>query len=243
MPFTLAHPAAVVWLPRNRFIHMPALVIGSMSPDFVYFLNGRASGGIGHTLWGFVWVNLPLVLACYAVYALLWRRVLAEYLPACINVRLPPEPLFRRHHAAKRAAVFAACAFAGMASHTVWDAFTHETGWAVRQWAFLRGGLLSLPLYKWLQYGGGVGGLVFISLLRLRSARRFPAPPQATAGQKRLFWGMVGLAAFVLWLLWLWMRPVPLGAAATQLIRIIDCAAAAFTGAACAVAVRRRKSG
>ena len=49
MPFTLAHPVAVLPFSRCRYCHFPALVIGSLSPDFVYFLHGRAVSG-GHGL-------------------------------------------------------------------------------------------------------------------------------------------------------------------------------------------------
>ncbi len=38
MPFTLAHPAAVVFL-KNKKFNFTALILGSMAPDFIYFLN------------------------------------------------------------------------------------------------------------------------------------------------------------------------------------------------------------
>ncbi|MFP5073747.1 DUF4184 family protein [Neisseria sp. WLZKY-1] len=49
MPFTLAHPIAILPFSRCRYCYFPALVIGSLSPDFVYFLHGRAVSG-GHGL-------------------------------------------------------------------------------------------------------------------------------------------------------------------------------------------------
>lgn len=51
MPFTLAHPAAVLPFWRSR-LHFPALLLGSVAPDFGYFLAGRPVSGAGHTLWG-----------------------------------------------------------------------------------------------------------------------------------------------------------------------------------------------
>ncbi|MSQ59664.1 MAG: DUF4184 family protein [Betaproteobacteria bacterium] len=42
MPFTIAHPAAALPLlrPLRGFGVLSALVIGSMTPDFPYFLTG-----------------------------------------------------------------------------------------------------------------------------------------------------------------------------------------------------------
>lgn len=54
MPFTLAHPAVVLPL-RHRLLHQEALIIGSMSPDFLYFLYGQASQSFGHRFDGFFW--------------------------------------------------------------------------------------------------------------------------------------------------------------------------------------------
>ncbi|WP_255361307.1 MULTISPECIES: DUF4184 family protein [Eikenella] len=47
MPFTLAHPVAMLPFTRRR-VHFPAMVIDSLAPDFVYFLHGRAVPG-GHS--------------------------------------------------------------------------------------------------------------------------------------------------------------------------------------------------
>lgn len=79
MPFTLAHPAAVLPLARSR-LHFPALMLGSMAPDFIYFLYGRPVNGYGHTLVGCVLLNLPLVVLLYAIYRyavadVFWRHV------------------------------------------------------------------------------------------------------------------------------------------------------------------------
>lgn len=69
MPLTFAHPAAVLPFSRkSKYIHFPALVLGSMAPDFEYFLRGQPIGAIGHTFSGFLTYNLPLVIFFYLVY-------------------------------------------------------------------------------------------------------------------------------------------------------------------------------
>ncbi|AIK36171.1 hypothetical protein BG07_3819 [Bacillus pseudomycoides] len=50
MPFTFAHPAAVIpFCKKQRYVSVTALVLGSMVPDFEYFLHFRPYGVIGHT--------------------------------------------------------------------------------------------------------------------------------------------------------------------------------------------------
>lgn len=56
MPFTLAHPAAVVFF-KNKKFNLTALILGSMAPDFIYFLNFRPYGNLGHQILGFFILN------------------------------------------------------------------------------------------------------------------------------------------------------------------------------------------
>ena len=95
MPFTLAHPVAVLPFARCRRVHFPAMVIGSLAPDFVYFLHGRAVPG-GHGLANLLWPNLPLCFALYALYLALWHHTLHDFLPDCLNAayRLPESTMF-----------------------------------------------------------------------------------------------------------------------------------------------------
>jgi hypothetical protein len=46
------------------------------------------------------------------------------------------------------------------ASHIVWDSFTHPTGWAVQHLLWLQHSIGRWPIYKLLQYGSGLFGLV-----------------------------------------------------------------------------------
>ncbi|HNH84716.1 MAG TPA: DUF4184 family protein, partial [Acidobacteriota bacterium] len=51
MPFTFCHPAIVIPVARRSHWLSP-LVIGSMSPDFLYFLNFSTGHSFGHTFTG-----------------------------------------------------------------------------------------------------------------------------------------------------------------------------------------------
>lgn len=52
MPFTFAHPAAVLPLgvKKTKYIDFTALVIGSMAPDFEYFIHFKPYQEYGHTI-------------------------------------------------------------------------------------------------------------------------------------------------------------------------------------------------
>jgi len=61
MPFTLCHPALVVPLHRcvRRWTSLSALVIGSMAPDFVYFLPAGVDGVFSHSVPGLFLYCVP----------------------------------------------------------------------------------------------------------------------------------------------------------------------------------------
>ncbi|MVO76193.1 DUF4184 family protein, partial [Paeniclostridium sordellii] len=61
MPFTLAHPAAVIFT-KNKYFNLMGLILGSMAPDFIYFILFNPISNLGHTFLGFLFLNLPL---CY----------------------------------------------------------------------------------------------------------------------------------------------------------------------------------
>src|SRR3954469_17106149 len=77
MPYTLSHPLAVV--PIRRYSPIPlsfaALVMGSMSPDFGYFVEQFDIAAFAHTIPGTFAVCLPSSLFVLAVFYLVRRAV------------------------------------------------------------------------------------------------------------------------------------------------------------------------
>lgn len=169
MPFTFAHPGAV--LPFKRFktqwLDITALVIGSLAPDFEYFIHFRPYQVVGHTLMGQVYLNLPLVFIVAYLYH--------HYLKPAILLNLP-KPFDQRyaHLMAKKWSiptiqaffVFSYSALLGMASHLFLDAFTHSDGYFVSRLSVLQTSIsifsLNIPLYKLLQHGGTLIGFTLI---------------------------------------------------------------------------------
>ena len=148
MPFTLAHPIAILPFSRCRYCYFPALVIGSLSPDFVYFLHGRAVSG-GHGLADMLWPNLPLCFAVYWLYLALWRDTLSDFLPNCLNAApYRPSENVDFHKIKAVALAFIPSALFGMGTHLFLDAFTHPTGWFVQHFPVLQQTVLFLPIFQ-----------------------------------------------------------------------------------------------
>lgn len=152
MPFTFAHPAAGVPLlhPLARYGVLSALVIGSMAPDFSYFLPFSISRSQSHSIAGLFWFCVPVGLIAYVVFHRLLARPLVDLLPASLRMRLLPV-IDGRVDAPWRAVVVSL--FVGSATHIAWDAFTHAGAPLVRVSRALRFHLVTLSGYPLSVYG------------------------------------------------------------------------------------------
>src|ERR1700679_2947936 len=90
MPFTFSHPAAVLpaKLLPDKWVSMTALVIGSITPDFEYFIRMKNVGLYGHTVIGVFWFDLPIVFALTFIYHKFVRDGLLDNLPRFLRNRL-----------------------------------------------------------------------------------------------------------------------------------------------------------
>ena len=61
MPFTVSHAAAALPFRRARLV-TSALVVGTMAPDFEYFLPLKTHDTFGHTFPGILVLTLPVAL-------------------------------------------------------------------------------------------------------------------------------------------------------------------------------------
>jgi hypothetical protein len=187
MPFTLAHPAAVLPLRGIRFLRMAPLIIGAMTPDVPYYLPLTAGGrpmrlGLEtHSPISSCTVDLGLGMALL-VAAVLLREPLTVLLSArarwlCLEALEP----FR--HRAREWLLAPIAIVIGVWTHLLWDSFTHSEGWAVRQIPLLGErvtiGWYTGEIYHILQYLSSALGLTILVLWY----RRLPVPPGALAGQ------------------------------------------------------------
>ena len=181
MPFTPSH--AIVALPFIRTPLIPsAIAIGAMTPDLPLFIRGAGLGyGFTHAGANIVWTAL-IAFVLFLVWRVLLRPSAAELSPTWAAARLP-RAWSQSPWAAARQAIgagarrwypllLAASLLIGVASHIVWDLFTHEGRWGSQllpildaQWGPLQG-------FKWLQHGSSALGLIIIGIWMLVWLRR-----------------------------------------------------------------------
>lgn len=168
MPFTFSHPAIVLpltFLPRQWF-SLTGLVIGSLTPDFEYFLRMRIKSNYSHTIDGLFWFDLPLGLLLAFIFHNIVRDSFFDNLPTILKSRFS---VFRQFdwngHFKKNWLVVTISILIGAASHIFWDSFTHDHGYFVQTIPELQNsvGFLGrqIPILKILQHSSTLlGGLV-----------------------------------------------------------------------------------
>lgn len=204
MPFTGSHPAAVLPFLGTRLVPS-ALVIGSISPDLLYYLalpdpvRWRWSE-VSHSPLGILWFDLALGLLTFVIWQALIAPLAVATAPRALRDRLGPDlPVPLRQHLGSPTAVLlvALSLVIGAVTHVFWDEFTHPARWGTENipWLAEQHGLL--PGYRWGQYGSSVIGLALIAWVVLRWwLRTTPQPgtqrvvslrPAVSAG----VWGLV----------------------------------------------------
>lgn len=174
MPFTFAHPAVVLpfGIKQTKYIDFTTLVIGTMAPDFEYFIYFKPMQIVGHTFMGQIYFNLPIIF----IIAFIFHYILKE--PLIVNL---PKPYCDRYYylvkngwkinSLFKLIVVYYSALLGAFTHLVWDSFTHETGFFVVRIRFLSKYItivdFKIPIYKILQHGSTMVGFLAIILYML----------------------------------------------------------------------------
>jgi hypothetical protein len=187
MPFTLAHPAAILPLRRYcpRFLNFPALVAGSLSPDLGYCFGVLNLDEFSHTLRGGILFCLPAGVVMLGFFYGL-RRPVVESLPE--RYRDIFLPLCRRPLGSPWLVL--ASLLVGIGIHLLLDAFTHKQGWLVLNLPLLQTPLFSagghtFRLFNLLWYACSFGGIVWLYLAweQWRCQLAGPAPKMARRGK------------------------------------------------------------
>ena len=182
MPFTLSHPAASIPLIRWGLVPS-ALIIGSMSPDFLYFIKISATAHFGHTLPGVFLFCLPAGLAVLWVFHTFLKRPALSLLPIAHQERLILVSNGFTFGPLSRFILIVLSLLLGSFTHILWDSFTHFDGYAVGMFPFLNlsiaVGHLSVKVYNILQY---VSTIIGAYLLYLWYVRWFKQAPKHAIG-------------------------------------------------------------
>ena len=176
MPFTFSHPAIILplrYLPKKWF-SLTGLIIGSLTPDFEYFIRMKVQSNYSHTLHGIFWFDLPLAIILSFIFHNIVRNQLFNNLPVNIRTRIliftyfDWNNYFRQHYF-----IILISALIGITSHLFWDSFTHEHGYFVNHISALRNSVClfnkQIPVLKIAQHLSTLIGafIILLTILKL----------------------------------------------------------------------------
>jgi hypothetical protein len=165
MPLTISHPAASVPFARLGLV-LSALVIGSMTPDYPYYISIFPYSGFSHSVIGLFAYCLPVGLVSLGVFHFLIKYPALSLLPVDHQRRLYAVASGFSFWPLRRFLLIVFSIISGAFTHLIWDAFTHPKGWMVQQFTLLKLPILtigsfSLPIYSFLQYSSTfIGGVL-----------------------------------------------------------------------------------
>lgn len=213
MPFTASHAAAAAPFARFGF-SLSALVIGSFSPDFIYFILLAPLGHSTHTIQGVFLFCVPAGLGVLWVYQSLMKAPLAALLPDQLGkALLGPNPQLRVL-SIRRLPVLAASVALGAFTHLLWDGFTHESGWALTLLPFLKVNVMDLgfeqvPLTRVLHHASSLIGLAWIALKAKDCLNGCGCGKREILRSATTFFAILSGAA-VLGILYVWIQGQPI---------------------------------
>lgn len=202
MPWTFAHPAAVLPLrtvSRGR-LNFAALVVGSLSPDFGYYIGQFGIATLAHSSSGLFLVCLPTgVLALFMVRTL--RQPVCFLLPQPHRSVIATLPEIEPFKSASSIVLMAVSVLLGAFTHVVWDSFTHASGWMVSHTHLLQRDLVlfgeeAVPIYHVLQhvstlFGTAVLLIAYAAWLRRTREEIVPTLPESNGWRYALLGGLV----------------------------------------------------
>jgi hypothetical protein len=182
VPFTLAHAAAATPLRRSGLI-LSALVVGTMAPDFEYFVRLAPGGGWGHTIPGAFGLSLPSGLAVLWLFHYFAKAPAVALLPDGLQRRLGPALKPFRFLGLRRFLLIILSLIIGIATHLVWDDFTHSHSWVYHHVALLHGHIPvpwfhPVPLSTFLQLFSSLAGVLIVGLWIHSWYRNTPPNPK-----------------------------------------------------------------
>jgi hypothetical protein len=183
MPFTFfAHQAPVLPVKARwpRHVSGLGLVIGSMAPDFGYFLIGLHATRDWHRAHGALLYCLPVAFVLYLLLTRLVAAPLARHVPQLGGFRLhdwaylEAQPRTFRHFG-----VVALSILFGIATHLAWDLFTHDGSWMGSYVPFLEARVIHIR-------GRGVRGANVLWFVSTMVGGAYALRFLAVAGRERL---------------------------------------------------------
>jgi hypothetical protein len=214
MPFTAAHPAAILPLLRNsRWFSATGLIAGSVAPDFEYFLLLPLFSTSSHSLEGLLLFNVPVAVVVATIFQLLIRKPMVAHLPDWLQQRALAVPELQwMTYLRTRWITFLFSVIVGAATHLLWDSFTHEAGYFAQKWPVLSYKVSTpwkeMMICRFLQHGSTVAGGLAI-LLYISRLKTVPVLKNVSTRNKVWFWAIILLAGLGFMAFALTVSPIP----------------------------------
>ncbi len=201
MPFTFSHPAIILPFAKleKGWVSLTGLIIGSVVPDFEYFMRMDTKSSHGHTFGGLFYFDVPLaILLCFLFHNLV-RNSLIRNLPTGLQQRFIKITYFEWNiFFLRNWNLVILSIFIGISSHFLLDSFTNGKGFFVDLIPFLKKRFVYneriLSFHQILYYLISISGLIMIvyAIWRMPIHRRFrPTKPSA------FYWTIIGLINIV----------------------------------------------
>ena len=168
MPFTIAHAAAVLPFRKMKFV-WSAFIVGSMAPDFPYIVGNVKYRDLGHFWPGVLYFTLPASLAVLWLFHNVFKRPMIGLMPSGVQARLRAQSGPFQFVGIRRFLLILSSIALGIASHLLWDSFTHAHTWAWRQFQWLQARIYvpvlgTVPAFALAQYGSTFVGIFALAL-------------------------------------------------------------------------------
>jgi hypothetical protein len=181
MPLAPAHPAAVLPL-QGLGLPLSALVVGAVAPDLPVYLPVGVSYATTHSGAGIL-ADVVIGMVLLWLWVVLVRDAVVDLTPY-LRDRLDPHARLDR-----RAWLLAPVAVAvGAGTHVLWDSATHDWGFLVEEFAFLREQAGPVPVYRWLQHVSTVVGTIVVATYGMFWLRKRPVEPRTAAVARSGLW-------------------------------------------------------
>ncbi|HYC87485.1 MAG TPA: DUF4184 family protein [Chryseosolibacter sp.] len=197
MPFTPAHAAIVLPFLRvnPRRLSATGLVVGSLAPDFEYFLKMTVNSTHSHTVAGLFYFDLPVTLLLSILFHRIAKINLIHALPTFVAARFFDTLSLNFLEVLKKYPLaFCLSAILGSFSHVLWDSFTHGDGFFVTLLGYKYGYYIPFdgvryPLWYAFQHISTVAGLALI-VAYIFFKRRLPGFSNASIN-RLAYWATV----------------------------------------------------
>jgi hypothetical protein len=177
VPFTPAHPAAILpLLRRGRWVGA-GLLTGSIAPDLPTYLPLGLTHEQTHPLTAILWPDGLLAIGALIVWWGPLRPALMSLWPAaaarCGTPSWRDPRIWRtRASAAQWLGWLALSELVGLATHLLWDGFTHRDGYFAEHWSLLDRSIDGHPIFNLLQFWCSVVGMAVVAAYLVVEWRR-----------------------------------------------------------------------